>query len=156
MMREETHAVFIVRGGIGILTRAPGRQPKEMSPATKRDLNLERDARELERLLAIRRNRFPTPPVSLKLVALATGQHFGVSLDAIKGTTKYQTPLVARRVTYYLCRRLTSASYPQIGQYFGKDHTCPLRAVERIERRLAAGENKLADSINLICEVIGE
>lgn len=156
MIREETHAVLIVKNGRGVLTRQPGRAPKELPIQTKRKEHLAQDARDLGELLLIRRNRFPTPPVSMKLIALATGQHFGVSLDAIRGATRNRKPLLARTVSYYLCRTLTKNSYPQIGQFFGKDHTCPLRAFERIGALVARGDNELVSAIRAIKEVIGE
>jgi len=135
VIREETHAVMIVKNGRGTLTRRPGRAPKEIPIQTKRQDHLARDARELAELLLVRRNRFPAPPTSMKLIALATGQYFGVSFEQIKGTSKYRKPLIARRVTYYLCRSLTNNSFPQIGQFFGKHHTCPFRAVSEDERK---------------------
>lgn len=156
MIREETHAILIVKNGRGYLTRQPGRAPKELPIQTRRKENLDRDARDLADLLAIRRNRFPTPPISMKMIALATGQHFGVSFDAIRGVTKNRKPLLARLVSYYLCRTITKNSYPQIGQFFGKDHTCPLRAFERIGARVARGDNELISSLQAIKEVIGE
>jgi chromosomal replication initiation ATPase DnaA len=155
MMTDETHAVLILNGTTGTLTRKPGRQPKEVSPVTRRALALENDARDLSRLLLTRRIRFPTPPLSMKLIALAVGQHYGVPLSTIKNGGKYKRPLEARRVAYYLCRKLTANSYPQIGQFFGKDHTCPLRSWERINARLARGENELADAIAQIERAIG-
>jgi chromosomal replication initiator protein len=156
MMTDETHAVLILNGTTGTLTRKPGRQPKEVSPATRRALAMENDARELSLLLQTRRNRFPTPPLSMKLIALATGQHYRVSLSTIKGTNKYKRPLEARRMSYFLCRKLTANSYPQIGQFFGKDHTCPLRSYNLINARLANGDNELADAIAQIEWVIGQ
>jgi chromosomal replication initiator protein len=43
----------------------------------------------------------------------------------------------------YLCRKHTTASYPEIGQALGgKDHTTALNAFQRISERLADPEVK--------------
>jgi chromosomal replication initiator protein len=35
----------------------------------------------------------------------------------------------------YLCRRLTRASYPRIGELFGRDHSTVMHATDATERR---------------------
>ena len=46
-----------------------------------------------------------------------------------------------RHVAMYLCRKLTDASLPLIGEAFGgRDHTTVLHAIEKIEQEL--NENK--------------
>ena len=93
------------------------------------------DAAAVERLLA----EEPTPPAALvapivKRVALA------YRLDAadVLGAGRTPTEALARQVSYYLARRLTGMSYPQLGQAFGgRDHTTILHGVRAVEARLA-------------------
>ena len=36
----------------------------------------------------------------------------------------------------YLCRKITSNSFPSIGEHFGRDHSTVIHAVNLIERRV--------------------
>lgn len=50
----------------------------------------------------------------------------------------------------FLCRKLTSMSYPEIGAEFGgRDHSTVISAVKKIER-LCAEDPALRDEVNLI------
>jgi chromosomal replication initiator protein len=50
-----------------------------------------------------------------------------------------QAPIVkARQEAMYLIKNNTAWSYPQIGRYFGKDHTTVLHAVQLMDRRIAS------------------
>ena len=53
----------------------------------------------------------------------------------------------ARAVAYYLCRKLTPCSWPELGRAFGgRDHTCGITACRRIEQRLDV-DSELSEKI---------
>ena len=43
---------------------------------------------------------------------------------------------VPRQLAMYLCRRLMNASFPQIGELFGRDHSTVIHAVNVTGRRI--------------------
>jgi hypothetical protein len=58
----------------------------------------------------------------------------------------------ARHIAFYLCRKLTSKSYPDIGRRFGhRDHTTVLHGIRKIEATIATNQ-KLADDVAAIME----
>ncbi|MEO5371310.1 MAG: chromosomal replication initiator protein DnaA [Magnetococcus sp. DMHC-1] len=66
-------------------------------------------------------------------------------------TRMYSHP---RQVAMYLCKQLTSHSYPQIGQHFGdRDHTTVLHAVKTIDKKQAEDPN-LAEELESLLTML--
>ena len=64
-------------------------------------------------------------------------RHFDVKVQDIKSTKRGRAIALPRQIAMYLCRKHTSASYPEIGNALGgKDHTTALNAFNRIGERL--------------------
>jgi chromosomal replication initiator protein len=64
----------------------------------------------------------------------AVGKQFGLSAAELKGKSRQQGIAEARAVAMCLVRRLTEASYAEIGRHFsGRDHTTVLHACRKIE-----------------------
>ena len=60
---------------------------------------------------------------------------FSVSKSDLESPCKEQAIVYPRQIAMYLCRELTSKSFPQIGRSFGKrDHTTVIYAVRKIAR----------------------
>jgi chromosomal replication initiator protein len=60
---------------------------------------------------------------------------FHVKVSELKSRRRSKTVVVPRQVAMYLCRELTSASYPEIGRHFGgKDHTTIMHACRQIAK----------------------
>ena len=77
--------------------------------------------------------------------------YFQVDLVEIRGAKRQRSVLYPRQVAMFLCRRLTEASLPEIGQAFGgRDHTTVMHAVDKIEREIAQDIHKkqLLDHLN--------
>jgi chromosomal replication initiator protein len=69
------------------------------------------------------------PPAILSAVA----QHFGVSLDDLRGKARHKEIVAPRHLAMYLLREDARLSYPQIGALLGgRDHTSVLHACEKI------------------------
>lgn len=70
-----------------------------------------------------------TPEYILKSVA----DHFGVSIDDLKGTKRHQSIVRPRQMAMYLCRHLLGVSFPALGHIFGgKDHSTVLYSVKKV------------------------
>ena len=67
--------------------------------------------------------------------------YFKVNIDDIKGKKRNQTINYPRQVAIYLCRKLTTESFPKIGSYFGgRDHSTIINAYQKIEEELEKNE----------------
>ena len=76
--------------------------------------------------------------------------HFGVRPADIKSSRKSRDISRPRQVTMYLARRLTKASFPEIGQALGgKDHSTVVKGVQRVEK-LMAQDPELADTLRVV------
>ncbi len=74
-----------------------------------------------------------TRAVTLLDIQKAVAKHFSLSLDDLKNESRARKVALPRQVAMYLCRELTNASLPRIGQEFGgRDHTTVLHACEKI------------------------
>lgn len=60
-------------------------------------------------------------------------QHFKVTVAELKSPSRKKNLARARQAAMFLCRRLTGASFPDIGERFGgRDHTTVLYACDRV------------------------
>lgn len=62
---------------------------------------------------------------------------FGITPADIHSSRRTRTVSVARMVATFLGRRHTQMSYPEIGQYMGKNHSSAVLAVQRMESLLS-------------------
>ncbi len=77
----------------------------------------------------------------------AVARHLHVSVAELKGKLRHQHLAHARSLAMTLCRRLTSASYAEIGRFFGgRDHTTVLHACQKIES-LALQDSEISRSL---------
>lgn len=75
--------------------------------------------------------------VSIDDVLSAVAQQYGVKVADLKGSRKTRDVSMPRQVAMYLARRLTRASFPEIGRSFGgKDHSTVVKGVKRIQELL--------------------
>ena len=66
---------------------------------------------------------------------------FKVNIDDLKGKKRNQTINYPRQVAIYLCRTMTTESFPKIGSYFGgRDHSTIMSAYQKIEDELKENE----------------
>jgi len=68
-------------------------------------------------------------------ILIAVGKHYGVSHIDICSRRRTAKVAYARQVAYYLCKKLTRKSLPEIGRRIGdRDHTSIWFGVNKIER----------------------
>ena len=110
----------------GALIRIVATASLENSPIT-----LERAIEALKDILP---NQTPRQ-VSFGDIERAVGRYFSISVEDLKGQSRARKSALPRQLAMYLCRELTGASLPRIGEEFGgRDHTTVLHACEKIVR----------------------
>jgi chromosomal replication initiator protein len=63
---------------------------------------------------------------------------FHIRLTDLKSKKRTQHIAFCRQVAMYLCRKLTDASFPTIGEHFGRDHSTVIHAYNLIMRRVTS------------------
>src|SRR5713226_8720186 len=61
---------------------------------------------------------------------------YHIRLGDLKSKQRTQRIAFCRQVAMYLCRKITSNSFPSIGEHFGRDHSTVIHAFNLIERRV--------------------
>lgn len=88
------------------------------------------------------------PPI--KLIVAEVAKFYGLTMTKIAADRRSNDIVRPRHVAIWLCRELTTASYPLIGKYLGgRDHTTCINAVRQVDKRLL-NEDRLADEIQII------
>ena len=82
-------------------------------------------------------------------------EYFQISVDDIRSKKRSSNISFPRQIAMYLCRTMTSESFPKIGiEFGGKDHSTVMHSVEKIEKEIR--ENKdLANIIEKLKNDIG-
>ncbi len=63
--------------------------------------------------------------------------YYKINIDDLKGKKRSKDVNYPRQIAIYLCRELTTESYPKIGTYFGgRDHSTVINAYQKIETDL--------------------
>lgn len=83
-----------------------------------------------------------------RCAAVAAEWH-DVGYYEILGRSRLKTVAKARHAAWWLCRRTTDLSYPQLGKLFGRDHTTIINGVMRaeVERRSDVGYMRELDAM---------
>jgi chromosomal replication initiator protein len=76
--------------------------------------------------------------LTIEAIQREVASYFDVKLQDLRGPKRHRAVSHPRMIAMYLCRKLTSMSYPEIGLRFGgKDHSTVISAVRKIERLCA-------------------
>ncbi len=82
-------------------------------------------------------------------------EYFQISVEDIRSKKRSSNISFPRQIAMYLCRTLTSESFPKIGTEFGgKDHTTVMHSVEKIEKEIKVNKD-LANIIEKLKKDIG-
>ena len=75
--------------------------------------------------------------ISIEEVIRAVAKHYGLRAGELKSPKRAKPITRARQVAMYLCRELTSESFPEIGSRFGgRDHATVIHGVNKITSQL--------------------
>ncbi|HKD15041.1 MAG TPA: chromosomal replication initiator protein DnaA, partial [Candidatus Angelobacter sp.] len=72
----------------------------------------------------------------IEAIQQAVADSFHIQLADLKSKKRTQHVAFCRQVAMYLCRKITSNSFPTIGEHFGRDHSTVIHAFNLIERRV--------------------
>ncbi|AWB09391.1 chromosomal replication initiator protein DnaA [Thermodesulfobium acidiphilum] len=78
-------------------------------------------------------NNLPT----MDEIAIAVSKVMQIKLEDLKSRGRKSHQANARQIAMYLCREMTKNSLPQIGEYFGRDHSTVIHAYERIKEDIS-------------------
>jgi hypothetical protein len=91
-----------------------------------------------------RQERAERTRLEVKNIIRECAVHYGYSLTAMMSHRVTQPLAFHRQIAMYLCREMTTASFPMIGEEFDfRDHTTIMHAAGRMEKRVKA-DPKLA------------
>jgi hypothetical protein len=86
-------------------------------------------------------------PVTIKEIQKCIAKHFDLSMTELLSSRRLAKIVRPRQIGFYLARKLTSRSLPEIGRKFGgKDHTTILHACKKVEERMAK-DPQLAETV---------
>jgi len=93
--------------------------------------------------------------VTIPLIQKVVADHYKISIDDLKARSNMRHVLVPRQVAMYLCKKLTSKSYPEIARQFGgKHHTTVIHSVEKISL-LVTTDREMETLVKHLAEAIG-
>lgn len=122
------HIKSNVRELEGALLRLAARAAFQNQPIT---LELAKDA--LQKLISL-----APSGLTVEAIQREVSVYFDVKLHDLKGPKRHRAVAHPRMIAMFLCRKLTSMSYPEIGSRFGgKDHSTVISAVRKIENLCA-------------------
>jgi chromosomal replication initiator protein len=96
---------------------------------TKREIDLDLVKQVLAKIIK------PTASTTVDDILKAISDHFGIKISDLKSPNKSKKLAAPRQIGMYLCRKLTGASFPDIGEKFGgRDHSTVIYADKKIKR----------------------
>lgn len=104
-----------------------------------------------ELAMSVLKDVFPTnktKQVTLELIQEIVASYFKIKIDDLLAKKRTRSVAFPRQIAMYLCRELTDASLPRIGEVFGgRDHTTVIHAHDKIGRERNE-DMKLNSTIN--------
>jgi len=92
-------------------------------------------AREVMKDIIVEKTR----DITVEMIQKTVADHFRIKVSELKSDKRIKTLVVPRQIAIFICRELTKASYPEIGEKFGgKDHSTIIHSVKKIEKQMAA------------------
>lgn len=93
--------------------------------------------------------------ITVAMIQKIVADHYKISIDDLKARSNMRHVLVPRQVAMYLCKKLTSKSYPEIARQFGgKHHTTVIHSVEKISQ-LVVTDREMEHVVKRLSETIG-
>jgi chromosomal replication initiator protein len=94
------------------------------------------------------------PALTPERIARVTAEHYGVSLESLRGKRRTSNIAQPRQTAMFLMRNHIHLSLADIGSWFRRDHTTVLYACEKIERQKES-DAELRSTLRSIREKLG-
>ncbi len=92
-----------------------------------------------------------TKSITVDIIIKTACEYFKISDEEMRGKKRDSRIVQPRQIAMYLCKELTGASYPEIGQKFGgKDHSTVIHSYDKVEERLNDNDPYFKTSITNI------
>lgn len=75
--------------------------------------------------------------------------HYNMPPEVIRGSGRVREVVVPRQVAQYLIRDLTDHSLPEIGQFFGRDHSTVMHAISKVTEQIGK-DPELTETVGLL------
>lgn len=127
--------VTFPRDSLALLAESVQVSPRELAGLVTQLVERRRPIkRELvEELL---RQDYASPSITPLAVTKAVAAEFGVTLAALRSSTRSQVLVLPRQSAMWLCRKICGTPLIQLGELFERQHSTVLHAVRRHEERL--------------------
>lgn len=117
---------------------------------TKQPINMNTTSEALKDILPPPRPR----KITIESIQQKVSSNYGLNITELLSKKRNKQVVVPRQIAMYLCRKMTDASYPLIGDQFGgRDHTTVMHAVDKMEKQIQ-DDQELAITIKEICKQI--
>jgi chromosomal replication initiator protein len=73
---------------------------------------------------------------NIEAIQRTVAEFFHIQLADLKSKKRTQHIAFCRQVAMYLCRKMTTSSFPTIGEHFSRDHSTVIHAFNLIQRRV--------------------
>ncbi len=104
---------------------------------TKEPLNINTASNALKDILPPPRPK----KITIETIQKAVSKYYHIELNDMLSKKRNKELVQPRQVAMFLCRRLTDASFPQIGSQFGgRDHTTVIHANDKIDKLLSSDQ----------------
>ena len=87
--------------------------------------------------------------VSIESIQRVVAEHFEIRVNDLLSDKRPKNIAQPRMVAMYLCRKLTSFSYPEIGNAFGRNHATIMNAWKKVPELCSKDEN-MRRSVSLL------
>ena len=80
--------------------------------------------------------------ISIEYIQEVVSKYFGIDVKDLKSSKKSNDIVFPRQIAMYLCRSMANASFPKIGDEFGRrDHTTVMHAYKKIDKEMKSNPN---------------
>lgn len=119
---------------------------------TNKPLNMETASEALRDILPPPRPK----KITIERIQKVVAQYYGTDLAEMISKKRNKQLVHPRHIAMYLSRKMTDASFPQIGDQFGgRDHTTVMHAIEKLEKEVTIDQD-LDTTIKALCKKIEE
>ncbi len=92
---------------------------------------------------------------TVEQIIAKVSEYYDIPVDDILSPKQHKEVTLARQVSMFVSRQLTSKSLKAIGRYFNRDHTTVINAITRMEKSMLA-DATLKESVNTIIHSLRE